>query len=149
MRNTAEFPLRWSGIVLMCVLLAGCSTPIGSPPAEGSTTLNSVDVRNLDTEAHSVDILIERNGTLAYWTTVHVDAKRNGTLGSAIVSSEQFTNQSDGYVIKARLDNRTTGSEFHLSSTETSSCYVVQIRIEDDETLTFATAQGAYECPSN
>ena len=55
-------------LVGLLVVLPGCAIPF-SPQTEGSApTLGSVEIRNHDDHAHTLDVLIERNGTIVHWT---------------------------------------------------------------------------------
>ena len=131
-------------LVLGLLVLAGCAAQAPTPSPD-SPTLGSVGVRNHDDRAHDVSVLIERNGSIAHWETVHVEAAENRTLGSAIVASGTYAKRPGEYVVKAHLNGTASGKALDLAEVSGAECVVVQVVI-DDGTAHFATAQNAYEC---
>lgn len=131
--------------VLALVLLSGCAalSPATSPE---DPTLGSVGVRNHDDRAHDVSVLIERNGSIAHWETVHVEGATNRSLGSALVASGTYVDRPGEYVVKASLNGTTDGKSLDLTELAGVECVVVQVVIDEDGTYHFATAQNAYEC---
>lgn len=136
------------GLALAALLvLAGCSAPGSSPEqTAGEPTLGSVGIRNHDDRAHDVSVLIEHNGSIAHWETVHVPARDGNSLGSAVVASGTYVDQPGSYVVKAHLAESTTGSSLDLTDAAGADCAVVTIVIEEDGSSHFATGQNAYEC---
>lgn len=108
--------------------------------------MGSVEIRNANEEAHTVDVLIEKSDAHVHWTTRRVAGERNGTMDGAVLVPGRFVDEPGEYVIYVRLDDATTGEQFALSDVADSGCYVVQVRIEEGGTIGFATSRGAYEC---
>ncbi len=131
--------------LLFLVVLSGCAG-LAPPTDTDDPTLGSVGVRNHDDRAYDVSVLVERNGSIAHWETVHVGPKTGNSLGSAVVAPGTFADGSGHYVIKAHLNGSTGGRSLDLSEAVDSDCAVVQVVIDPDGTYHFATAQNAYEC---
>lgn len=127
------------------LVLSGCAG-LAPPTDAEDTTLGSVGVRNHDDRAYEVSVLIERNGSIAHWETVHVGPKADNSLGSAVVAPGTFADEPGQYVIKAHLNGSTDGRALDLSEATGAACAVVQVVIDADGTYHFATAQNAYEC---
>lgn len=136
-------PLLAGCFLVVLLVLAGCVAPASPDTSDASSGLGSVGIRNADNAPHSVDVLVERNRSVVYWTSRDVDAAANDSLGSAVVAAGRFTDAPGRYVIRVRLDNQTTGYSYALDS---AGCAVVQVRVEPDGSVTFAAAPGAYEC---
>jgi hypothetical protein len=124
------------GLLVVFAGLAGCA---GLNPATGQQTdsqvqIEEVYVNNEDREAHAVDIIVEKNETVAYWKTIRVngtDGNENGTRIShgETIDSEAFDDAPGRYVVLVRLDNRTTGERIDVNEVA-GECGAASLQVE-------------------
>lgn len=126
----------------VCVVLGGCGAfaPQSGEPREPSV-FRSVIVTNEDTVAHTVDVVVLHNGSVVYWTSKRVEAKRpanetNSTfdvVDNAVVAPSVIENTTRRYEVLIRLDNRTNGVRYALDETELDDCYSIGATIRDGQ----------------
>ena len=135
--------------LLVVFALAGCAgiTSTADQPTDPHVRLDEVYVNNEDSAAHAVDVVVQRNGTVAYWDTVRVngtDGSENGTVISygETVESAAFGDAPGRYAVLVRLDDRTTGERIDVNEVA-GECDAVALQIEirdGGEVAVFRTA---------
>lgn len=118
------------------VVSAGCAGVTGEanqqPPQP--VRLEEVYVNNEDSDARAVDVVIQRNETVAYWDTLHLEGV-DGTDGDTRVSAGEtvepgaFGESPGRYVLLVRLGNRTTGERFDVNDVA-GGCEAVSLQVE-------------------
>lgn len=115
--------------------LAGC-TAIPSDTESQTTSpirLQEVYLNNEDSDDHVVDIVIQRNATVAYWDTIQINGTdaENGTEVSygETIESEAIGTSPGRYVVFVRLDNQTSGKRFAVNQ-RVEDCNAVSLQVE-------------------
>lgn len=93
---------------------AGCAT-VRSSNADGSVDgvrLVKLSVANMDDVPHSVDVVLERNGEVAYWNRLQVAEKSDGPESVETVSFDSSGSDPADWDILARIDERTDGKRY-------------------------------------
>ena len=124
------------GLVVVLASLAGCAGVISTAdqPTDPQVRLDEVYVNNEDAEAHAVEVVIQRNETVAYWKTVRLngtDDSENGTVIShgETIESTAFGDAPGQYAVLVRLDDRTTGERVDVNEVS-GECEAVSLQIE-------------------
>lgn len=138
---------RWTVAYLAVAglfVFAGCAGVIGGTAED--PRLGGVEIRNHDGEPHEVEVVVEEAGEVVHETTRRVAGRQDGSVESAVVAPGQFADQPGEYVIYAYLGNSSSGERFALADVADDGCFVAQVRINADGSITFYTTEGAYEC---
>lgn len=138
---------RWTLACLAAAglfILAGCAGVIGGTAED--PRLGGVEIRNHDDEPHEVEVVVEKDGEVVHETTRRVAGRQDGSVESVVVDLSQFADEPGEYVIYAHLGNASSGERFSLADVADDGCFVVQIRIDADASITFFKTEGAYEC---
>ncbi|MGB9956177.1 hypothetical protein ACOZ4B_07290 [Haloferax prahovense] len=89
--------------LLGTALVGGC---LSSDSPDTAPTLGQISVVNHGYRPHTVHVLIERNGEPIYWADHSATAGDDIGLGGAVIPCAWGT-EAGGYVVRARLDERT------------------------------------------
>lgn len=126
----------------VCVVLAGCGA-FAPPPEEPRepSVFRSVIVTNEDAVAHTVDVVVLSNGSVVYWTTERIEAKRPASetnftfdvVDNAVVASSVIENTTRRYKVLVRLDNRTNDVRYAPDEAELDDCYSIGATIRDGQ----------------
>ena len=136
-----------SFFLITLVIFAGCINGIEiDEQNEPDVRLGGIEIRNEDSKSHDVDILIKKDEDIVYWSTQQVAGYENDTAGSAILVPGRFADQPGEYTINVRLNNMESGEQISLQDESDNGCYLVQVRIKKDSTITFFKTKGSYEC---
>jgi hypothetical protein len=129
--------LTVSAIILVFFgTLAGC-TGIPSDTESQTTSpvrLEEVYLNNEDSDEHAIDVVIQKNDSVAYWNAVKLngtDGSENGTQVSygETIESETIGASPGQYVVFVRLDDRTSGQRFDVNQ-RAGDCGAVSLQIE-------------------
>lgn len=126
----------------ICVVLAGCGAfaPQSEEPREPSV-FRSVIVTNEDTVARTVDVVVLLNGSVVYWTTERIEAKRPASetnftfdiVDNAVVAPPVIANTTRRYEVLIRLGNHTSGVRYAPDEAELDDCYSIGATIRDGQ----------------
>lgn len=116
--------------------LAGC-TGIPSDTESRTTSpirLEEVYLNNEDMDEHDIDIVIQRNETVAYWNTIELNGTDDVENGTPISYGETIESETIGtspgrYVVFVRLDNQTAGKRFAVNQ-RVGECSAVSLQVE-------------------
>lgn len=111
--------------------LAGCSggesaasEPEDGDDGGGGARIAYLRAANNDDAAHTVHVLVQRNGGPVHWTSHDLSAEGDGTTAS--VSTDWAGSGSP--VVHVRLDGESSWSTFDLGE-RAESCYGVEARV--------------------
>jgi hypothetical protein len=119
--------------------LAGCSTAAGS----STSRLAYVRVANWHGQAHTVHVLVERDGDLVHWSS-HELAARAGDITTQPIEQTWADEQAE-FVVRVRVDDQRQWKVFDLAGRE-GDCYGVEARVNDQGGIGVWYEQSPRQC---
>jgi hypothetical protein len=119
--------------------LAGCSSAAGS----STSRLAYVRVANWHADAHTVHVIVERDGDIVHWSS-HDLAARDGEITTQPLDRTWADEQAE-FVVRVRIDDRNTWKVFDLAGRE-GDCYGVEARVNDQGSLGVWYEQAPRQC---
>jgi hypothetical protein len=120
-------------------VLAGCGSASGS----STSRLAYVRVANWHREAHTVHVLVERDGELVHWSS-HDLAARDGDITTQPIDQTWADDQAE-FVVRVRVDDGTSWKVFDLTGRE-GDCYGVEARVDEQGSVGVWYEQAPKEC---
>ena len=119
--------------------LAGCSTATG----QSTSRLAYVRVANWHTAAHTVHVLVERDGSLVHWSS-HDLPGRDSEITTRPLDQTWVDEQSE-FVVRVRIDDQNTWKVFDLAGRE-GDCYGVEARVDEQGSVGVWYEQSPAQC---
>lgn len=119
--------------------LAGCSTASGS----STSRLAYVRVANWHESAHTVHVLVERDGDLVHWSS-HDLAARDGDITTQPIDQTWADEQAE-FVVRVRVDDQRQWKVFDLAGRE-GDCYGVEARVNEQGDIGVWYEQAPQQC---
>lgn len=116
--------------------LAGCGG-LANRIGGGGIVLSHIYVENMDTDSHTIRVLVRYDGKLGHWSASEVPAfdAETGDPGSLEVE-RTWPDKPGKIVVNARLDDEREWRTENLSKTIGDSCTNVHLSIDRDGNLT-------------
>lgn len=123
--------------VLSLAALAGCSSASGSDSNDEEPRLDSVRVSNSLSQSISLDLQLELDGEVVYWTDVDIDgtdsANQEQSVHGATLEPPSFPRERGEWRIRARIrDTEETYTTVFNSETTAESCLALGMTVQDD-----------------
>jgi hypothetical protein len=119
--------------------LAGCSTAAGS----STSRLAYVRVANWHESAHTVHVLVERDGDLVHWSS-HDLAARDGDITTQPIE-QTWADERAEFVVRVRVDDQRRWKVFDLARRE-GDCYGVEARVNEQGSIGVWYEQAPRQC---
>lgn len=117
------------GGVALTTSFAGCASVLG----QSGVTLDAIRVVNKREESHTVHLIVEHDGEIAYWSSF--DFPPATTRGDDVIEVDSVTVENEWpdrpgrLVIHARLDGQSSWETLSLHE-QGSGCHLVQVDVE-------------------
>jgi hypothetical protein len=119
--------------------LAGCSTAAGS----STSRLAYVRVANWHPDAHTVHVLVERDGELVHWSSHDLPGRENEIPTRPITRT--WADEQSEFVVRVRVDDQRTWKVFDLAGRE-GDCYGVEARVNEQGSVGVWYEQSPQQC---
>lgn len=120
--------------------LAGCAAVSGltdSPPE-----LGRVRVENADDEAHTVGVVVERDGVIAHWSTHELKAPYanddgHRSVDDAVLDGGAWDGETGRWTVSVRVDDREewTSASLPADARFDADCYALRLKIQRDASV--------------
>ncbi|KTG08534.1 hypothetical protein AUR64_17815 [Haloprofundus marisrubri] len=115
-------------------LVSGCVGAGVLGESEASTQLSELHLGNSHVEAHSIDLIVRRDGELVHWTSHELDGVENNVSDGETLDLS-WSETPGSYVISARLDGAENWETFALSDLGDAPCYRLLVKIDHEGRL--------------
>jgi hypothetical protein len=130
--------------------LAGCGgtnarNASNAGGSDGAATLGYVRVTNRHDEAHTMHVLVERDGEVVFWSSYVLDAGSDSATSTYVEGP--WTDEQANYTVHFRIDERSEWRTFSTARTDLP-CYGLEGRVSADGELGVWVEHTPDECRS-
>ncbi|WP_224449259.1 hypothetical protein [Haloprofundus salilacus] len=131
-------------------LSGGCVGVLGEDGGAESgaaepTRLSGVQIQNTHGEAHTVSVVVRKDGEMVHWSSHDLDAMVDNRADSATVSPT-WEGDAARYVVHARLDHEESWKTLDLSDLGGAPCYQLKVSVDFDGTLGIWYSAAEADC---
>ncbi|WP_336359369.1 hypothetical protein [Haladaptatus sp. ZSTT2] len=135
-----------AGAAVLATGIAGCSSVVG----QSGATLEVIRVVNEREESHTVHLIVEHNGEIAYWSSLDLapaTTREDGVSESTGVAIEnEWPATPEQLTVYARLDNQSGWNTLALHE-QGNRCHMVRAHVElSDQPPTAVSLLTSNDC---